>query len=79
MRSLFVFDRGRSIVSAVWRSFPNLRFDGDFLQATKCTFLQPQQKSCEQQLSSKAPSSVAVPLEQQLNNPPKLIRHFCAG
>ena len=24
----------------------NLRFDGDFLQATKCAFLQPQQKSC---------------------------------
>ena len=59
------------------RSFPNLRFDGDFLQVTKC-FLQPQQKSCGQQLSSKVPSSVAILLEQQLN-PPKLIRHFCVG
>ena len=32
-----------SIVSVVSQ---NLRFDGVFLQATKCAFLQPQQKSC---------------------------------
>ena len=66
--------RARSIVSVVSQI---VRFDRDFLQATKC-FLQPQQKSCGQQLSSKVPSSVAILLEQQLN-PPKLIRHFCVG
>ena len=32
----------QSVVSAVSQ---NLRFDGDFLQAIKCAFLQPQQKS----------------------------------
>ena len=37
-------------------SFPN--FDRDFLQATKCAFLQPQKKSCGWQLSSEFPGSI---------------------
>ena len=37
-----------------------LRFDKDFLQATVCAFLQPQQKSWGRQLSSDVPSSVAT-------------------
>ena len=51
------------------RGFPNLRFDGDFLQATKCAFIQPQQKSRGRQLSSEVPSSVAtfrVTIEQPI-------------
>ena len=47
----------QSIVSVVSQ---NLCFDGDFLQATKCAFLQPQQKSGGWQLSSKVPSNVAT-------------------
>ena len=42
------------------RGFPNLRFDGDFLQATKCAFLKPQKKSRGRQLSSEIRSSVAT-------------------
>ena len=38
----------------------NLCFDGDFLQATKCAFLQLQQKFCGWQLSAEVPSSVAT-------------------
>ena len=49
--------------------------------SAKCAHyvLQPQQtESFGWQLSSEVPASIAT-LEQQLNNPPKLIRHFCVG
>ena len=66
--------RARSIVSAVSQ---NLRFDGDFLEATKC-FLQPQQKSCGWQLSSEVPSSVAT-FRATIEQPTKAHTAFLRG
>ena len=67
--------RARSIVSVVSQ---NLCFDGDFLQATKCAFLQPQQKSGGRQLSSEVRSSVAT-FRATIEQPTKPHTAICAG
>ena len=62
-------------------AFPNLGFDGDFFQATKRAFLQLPTEISGQQLSSEISrsASVHVLLEQELNNLPRIMRHFRAG
>ena len=56
----------------------NLRFDEDFLQATKCAFLQRQQKFCGWQLSSEVPSSVAT-FRATIEQPTKAHTAFLRG
>ena len=81
MRSLLSCGRNgtrihsQSIVSVFSQ---NLCFDWDFLQATNCAFLQPQQKSCRWQLSSEVPSSVDT-FRATIEQPTKVYTAFLRG
>ena len=61
--------------NSIHSTFPNLRFDGGFLQITKQSCLQPQQKSCWWQLSSELPTSIAT-LGARIEQPAELNLHL---